>query len=406
MKTRMINRLLFLIFFSLAVLPAEGLQAEEVLRFQYQQGQRFHIEGTVEEEVYRNDVLIETVTMKNIGELTVTRVEGNRALHEGVFSYYRESEHGGGFVLEQEYPTRFYRDVYGKYQIEDRYYMPVVRGVPTFPEGPVEIGDQWTSKATEAHDFRPVFGIENPVILPAAVSYQYLGNTVADGFRIARLSINYVINYTLRYSGYSSRLLPVRAVGYFNQLYYWNLDRGAPHSYRENFDYIFILSNGEVLEYRGSSRAVLRTTVELSESEREIEGIRTRLRESIPSVEVERTTQGILINTGEILFRFDSAELTETADSDLDNIVEVLKDFPGRRIRVAGHTDSTGPEEYNRSLSVRRARRVAEELEDRLPALGDNLTYIGMGESSPIADNSTERGRQRNRRVEIIILDE
>lgn len=113
-------------------------------------------------------------------------------------------------------------------------------------------------------------------------------------------------------------------IGYFNQLYYWNLDRGVPHSYREIFDYVFILSNGETLEYTGSSRALLSTSVELSESERVPEDIRFRLRKSIPSV-------------------------------------EVLEDFPGRDIRVVGHTDSTGPEEYNRSLSMQRARRVARE---------------------------------------------
>jgi outer membrane protein OmpA-like peptidoglycan-associated protein len=280
--------------------------------------------------------------------------------------------------------------------------------VPTFTREAVEVGDQWTAKAYEAHDFRPVFGIQNPVILPAAVSYQYLGNAVMGGFRVAKLSINYVINYTLRYAdgGYGS-LLPVRVVGYFNQLYFWNLDHGVPHSYRENFDYVFILSNGETLEYTGKSRASLSMRVEMSESERLLETIRSRLRKTIPSVEVKRTEQGILINIGEILFEFDSDQLTGSAEQDLDNIVEVLEDFPGRGIRVIGHTDSTGPVEYNRSLSLRRARRVARELESRLPpTAGNRVTYLGLGESKPLASNATEEGRRANRRVEIIILNE
>jgi len=390
------------------ILAAETGFAQELFRFRYRTGQTFHIEGLVNEEIYLNDTLQQRVRIKNIGDLTVTRVEGKRALHEGSFLYYQSSGAMDDFVFENEYPTRFYRDIYGYYEIEDRYFMPVVRGVPTFPKEPLTIGDQWQSKAYEAHDFTRVFNISNPVIFPASVSYQYLGNIMIDGEKIAKISINYIINYTIRYRQGTpmNSMLPYRVVAYFNQLYYWNLDRGLPHSYRENFDYIFMLSTGDVMEYVGNSRAVLTLTAGAEEDEREIEDLRSRLSENIPSVEVSRTDQGILINIGEILFKFDSDVLTQHADRDLDNIVEVLKDYTDRKVRVIGHTDSTGTEEYNLSLSLRRARITSDELQRRDRSLRGRITYIGMGEKSPVATNSTEEGRQRNRRVEILILNE
>jgi outer membrane protein OmpA-like peptidoglycan-associated protein len=371
-------------------------------------GQTFHIEGTVDEEIYLNDTLQQRVRIKNVGDLTVTRVEGERALHEGSFLYYQSSGSLDNLVFENEYPTRFYRDVYGYYEIDDRYYMPVVRGVPTFPKEPLSVGDQWQSKAYEAHDFTKVFNISNPVIFPASVSYQYLGNILIDGEKIAKISINYVINYTIRYRQGTplNSMLPYRVVGYFNQLYYWNLDKGLPHSYRENFDYIFMLSTGDVMEYVGNSSAVLTHTEGVARPEGELENLRSRLSETIPEAEVSRTDQGILINIGEILFKFDSAELTGRADRDLDNIVDVLGDYAGRKVRVIGHTDSTGTEEYNLSLSLRRARRTADELEMRDRSLRGRITFIGLGEKSPIATNSTAEGRRRNRRVEILILNE
>ena len=89
---------------------------------------------------------------------------------------------------------------------------------------------------------------------------------------------------------------------------------------------------------------------------------------------------------------------------DLNNIVEVLREFSERKIRVTGHTDSTGPEDYNLSLSLRRARRTVMELKTRNPDLSGRITYIGLGESKPVASNETEEGRRKNRRVEIIIL--
>ena len=286
--------------------------------------------------------------------------------------------------------------------------MPVVRGVPTFPKEPLSVGDQWQSKAYEAHDFTKLFNITNPVIFPASVSYQYLGNLLIDGEKIAKISINYIINYTIRYrQGVQlNSMLPYRVVGYFNQLYYWNLDRGVPHSYRENFDYIFMLSTGDVMEFVGSSRAVLTHTSPIQPDEGELELLRNRLIETIPQVEVSRTDLGILINIGEILFKFDSAELTQTADRDLDNIISVLQDYTERGVRIIGHTDSTGTDEYNLSLSLRRARRTADELEQRDNTLKGRLTYAGMGEKNPIATNDTAQGRQRNRRVEILILNE
>jgi outer membrane protein OmpA-like peptidoglycan-associated protein len=268
------------------------------------------------------------------------------------------------------------------------------------------VGDQWQARAQEAHDFREVYGLEKPVLLPAAVTYQYLGDSVLDRERVAKISINYIINHTF---GNQQAMdlevpLPYRVIGYFNQLYLWSLDKGLPHSYKENFDYVFIMSNGQILEYSGSSNGSLTVREALSEDQYQIERIKNKLSVNIPTVEVTSTEQGIVINIGEILFKFDSDELTALASRDLDNIVGVLEDFPDRSIRVIGHTDSTGPEDYNQSLSLRRAKRTASELRRRIPDLGGRITFVGMGESRPLADNETEEGRRKNRRVEIIIL--
>jgi outer membrane protein OmpA-like peptidoglycan-associated protein len=392
---------------SLLLLPAgvSPLTAGEVFRFHYRPGQHYHIENEVQEDIYRNDVLAGSVRLRNIGDVTVRSVEGERALHEGVYLYYSDKGTGTDFVLEERYPTRFHRDVYGAYEIDRRYFMPVVRGVPTFPDEPVDVGDQWMSRAHEVQDLRPVFGIPEPVVFPARASYQYLGNHTVGGERLAKISINYVVNYTLQYQSSPAAVVPVRAIGYFNQLYNWNIDRGVPYSYSENFDFIFILSSGETLEYVGNTRASVTVTEPLPEDE-VVEEVRDRLQRSIPSAEVRKTQRGILINIGEILFQFDSDELTASADRDLENIVDVLEDFPGRDIRVIGHTDAVGTEEYNRSLSLRRAKRTAGELVTRLPGAEGRISYVGLGESRPIANNATEEGRARNRRVEIIILNE
>ena len=87
---------------------------------------------------------------------------------------------------------------------------------------------------------------------------------------------------------------------------------------------------------------------------------------------------------------------------ELDRIANVMSRYPQTLIRIEGHTDSTGTEQYNLDLSKRRAQSVATLLENRSIKTA-RLELIGYGETMPIATNETEAGRQMNRRVEIKI---
>ena len=105
------------------------------------------------------------------------------------------------------------------------------------------------------------------------------------------------------------------------------------------------------------------------------------------------------------LFEFDSADLTEDGMESVEGLLEQLAQFEGvTAISVIGHTDSSGPEEYNLSLSEQRAATVAAMLEERYPDAA--VEIIGRGESDPIATNDTREGRQMNRRVEIDVTAE
>jgi len=104
-----------------------------------------------------------------------------------------------------------------------------------------------------------------------------------------------------------------------------------------------------------------------------------------------------------ILFDVDKTEIKSEARDSIANAAEVLVKYPDTYITVEGHTDSSGPSEYNRNLSERRADAVRGMLlRDGVPA--SRLSIKGYGESDPIADNSTPEGRQLNRRVQLEIL--
>ncbi len=132
----------------------------------------------------------------------------------------------------------------------------------------------------------------------------------------------------------------------------------------------------------------------------------TAMRQSLANVEaanVQRNQDMLTVTfKSDVLFSVNSASLKPGSYDELNRVARVLNQYPQTTITIAGHTDSTGSEVYNQKLSERRA----EAVKNGLAGMGVNparMTAIGYGESRPIADNSTEAGRQMNRRVEILI---
>jgi outer membrane protein OmpA-like peptidoglycan-associated protein len=118
--------------------------------------------------------------------------------------------------------------------------------------------------------------------------------------------------------------------------------------------------------------------------------------------DVHEGKRGVIVNLPDVLFDFNSSRLRSSAFGTVQDIAHVLNDFPNRRISVEGHTDSLGTIEYNDRLSLQRAKNVANTLQQQGITNG-RLLVKGLGESRPLASNATREGRQRNRRVEVIL---
>ena len=121
-------------------------------------------------------------------------------------------------------------------------------------------------------------------------------------------------------------------------------------------------------------------------------------------VSVTRMGDNITLNMpGNVTFATDSSDLSPAFFEVLNSVGKVLKEFDQTVVEVAGHTDSTGTEGYNQSLSERRAASVSQYFSAKGIA-GQRLLTVGMGELRPVADNGTADGRQANRRVEITMV--
>ncbi len=124
----------------------------------------------------------------------------------------------------------------------------------------------------------------------------------------------------------------------------------------------------------------------------------------VPSAGLAEPEPGpIATIAGDVAFEFDSARLRPEFHPTLDGLAAALRQSLGQQVALVGHTDGSGPERYNRELSLRRARAVADYLQ-RAGVAPERLFVAGDGEGRPIADNETAAGRAQNRRVEITAL--
>lgn len=130
--------------------------------------------------------------------------------------------------------------------------------------------------------------------------------------------------------------------------------------------------------------------------------LRERLADSGVAVERQGDTINLVV-PGAISFATNSAQLAPNFYTSLNQVAGSLKEYPDSTVQIVGHTDSTGPADFNQQLSVNRANAVVVYLSAQGidPA---RMQALGMGPSQPVADNRTVEGRAQNRRVEIKII--
>lgn len=124
---------------------------------------------------------------------------------------------------------------------------------------------------------------------------------------------------------------------------------------------------------------------------------------AVEAANIQRNADVLAVTfKSDYLFAVGSANLNAGAFDEITRVSRVLNQYPDTNIQVAGHTDSTGSEQSNKTLSESRAENVKNALVGQ-GVHPNRISTLGFGESAPIADNSTEAGRQLNRRVVITI---
>jgi outer membrane protein OmpA-like peptidoglycan-associated protein len=393
-------------FLAFLALAAARPRAEE-FRYVHRAGESYRILSVVNEDVYLNRQLSHQAEILNRIAVTVLSETGGTGRHQAVFQTSERAVQAGprsggrSFRWEREYQSVFDRDSLGRLSIDRGYFMPVVRDVPVFPGRDLTPGDTWSAEGHEVHDFRDGFGITEPYRIPFMAEYRYLGNRTWKDREYPAFSVSYRIDDSP--PAVQGRLWPRRIVGASDQILYWDRELGQSRSYEESFRMIFELSDGTLIEYRGNAQAEILPAPRMDKDQ--VAGDIERDLEGLEGANVRVDREGVTISLEAIRFEADSSRLLPSEQTKLDRIGAILARYGDRDILVTGHTALAGTAEGRQELSVQRAAAVADYLIRRGVRGEDRVVVRGYGAQRPVADNTTAEGRERNRRVEITILE-
>ena len=384
----------------------------EVFEYLHIPGARYRILSVVDQAVLINGVLSHRAEILNRIAVEMTDVIDGKGLHKATFqtserllfdSISGPQTSPTAFHRDREYESVFERDRLGYITIDPKYFMPVVRNVPVFPDKDLQLLERWSAEGHEMHDFRDVFGIEEPYRIPFIANYQFVGDRQWKGKTFPAFSVNYRI--AVRPPAVRGQIYPVRIMADFDQIVYWDHALGQPVAYEETFRFIFEMSDRRIIEYRGRAEAEFIES-EYMDKEKIVSEIADEInRLEIPDVNVKAVEEGISIILEDIGFYPDSSVMLSGEQSKLDRLAEILKQYPDRDIMVSGHTALAGTSEGRMRLSIERARAVADYLLTKNVRSADRVVISGYGAERPVADNSTPEGMRKNRRVEITILE-
>lgn len=385
----------------LPLLLAAGLHAQPsktVLRWTFRPDETLAIEKATVQDILRNGRLVRRYEIRDEYLLTSDPRRNGRYPLTGT---YRSFERNLGpsqdpWLLTSEIPLSFEISEDGFYTVPEGRIYPTIRHIPAFPKTPVGPGDSWTLPGSEVFPYTP------PVEIPVVCHYTWLSNTrLADGREAAVIRFTYRFDHSVRSTGER----PWRYLGLCDSVMLFDTEAGLPLSVSHLYDISVTYLDGTTVTYRGELNG--RYTRHPRTTAAQHARIADHIAKAVPprsGVSVRTSDEGVVIDLEEILFDFDSAVLRPEALRTVERIGQALRDS-GRveAVIVEGHTDSVGDPDYNLRLSERRARAVL----DRLIAGGwvdpAKASYVGKGASEPVAPNTTEEGRRRNRRVEILV---
>ena len=337
------------------------------------------------------------------GILDVVDYSNEGAAIEANYFVLEETKHSSRDVarrIDRLETAEFRLSPKGHYKVELDAVHPTLRGFPVFPAGDIEPGHNW-------QDFgeRVVEPLRDGVYTRVRFycDYRYTGAQVRGGRNYEVITAQYAMRYNRGDDPYGDERIR-RISGKHVVTIYYDPELLRPAFMSDTMDEQYDIEGEDDVALKGFILTWYEDVTPMDRS-RLAEEVERALEDSeAGEVEVEQTDDGVLVRINNIRFVADQAVVLPSERSRLDALAAALATIEGRSFLVVGHTARYGTEESQLQLSVERAKAVVDFLVDS-GLDGGRFIYEGRGGTEPVAPNDTEENMARNRRVEIIVLE-
>ena len=415
---------LFILFFVFSFCFFSQQNEGILFQFVHKKGDAFSHISTVYEEAYFNGRLNNKTEFINRTSSTVLDIleDGSEYLQTDYMTTQNSLIQRTGDTLSwgEENSVNLYRRKNGEFYNCSSDFLPTVRNIPSFPSQKVQLGQSWQAEGLEVHDCRELFQMDQALSIPFTATYTYSDTVTVNSadnqnniieentqnksktLHIIDVYYNFFQDNTSEQYYKNSNFAGVR--GYAKQKIYWDTQKNEIDHFQEEFQIKMVDFYGNTYIFNGKSQGEVTGFTSVN-SQANVKKLQETFKNyNLDNVNVSQGEKGLTLSIENIQFEPDSDKLLPSEQKKLQKIGEVLKQF-NNDLLITGHCAERGTESARQALSESRAKSVADFLIKNNIRNEYHIFTQGKGSSQPVASNTTEEGRSRNRRVEITIMD-
>lgn len=415
---------LFILFFVFSFCFFSQQNEGILFQFVHKKGDAFSHISTVYEEAYFNGRLNNKTEFINRTSSTVLDIleDGSEYLQTDYMTTQNSLIQRTGDTLSwgEENSVNLYRRKNGEFYNCSSDFLPTVRNIPSFPSQKVQLGQSWQAEGLEVHDCHELFQMDQALSIPFTATYTYSdtvtvnsadnqNNIIEENTQNKRKTLHIIdVYYDFFQDNTSGQYYRnstfAGARGYAKQKIYWDTQKNEIDHFLEEFQIKMVDFYGNTYVFNGKSQGEVTGFTSVN-SQANVKKLQETFKNyNLDNVNVSQGEKGLTLSIENIQFEPDSDRLLPSEQKKLQKIGEVLKQF-NNDLLITGHCAERGTESARQALSESRAKSVADFLIKNNIRSEYHIFTQGKGSTQPIASNTTEEGRSRNRRVEITIMD-
>ncbi|MBN1698404.1 MAG: OmpA family protein [Spirochaetales bacterium] len=396
--------------FLLGTVLVNSIGAENLFEVKYAAGDKYKITEVSDLRKYVNKKYEGFVYRQVRGIMDVLPAKGGGFRVDGHFYVFEETKRDTRLIANQidtVVPSSFTITPDGRYTISEAEFYPQTRDFPVFPDKQLKKGDSW-----RAYGVRYVEPLRDGVFTRVKFycEYVYQGETTLGKGKYHLITAQYALRYKRGDDPKGDpRLKSIDYAGHKVSIYF-DTESNKPVFMRdaiiENLGgEVYTFTDGKEIAFKG----VILTwfdMIEIMDKEQVVDDIEVVLKEDdIEDVNIDETDEGVKLTLNNIHFVPDQAVILPEEKKRLEALAGTLKKIKDRSFLVIGHTALWGTEKEQYDLSVKRAKAIVDYMVSK-GIEAKRFLYEGRGAREPVAPNDTEENMRKNRRVEIVILED